>query len=247
MSRFPLAGSFALAAAAAVTATPSTADSSRDDLLRDGKPVGSAWTETGRFDALTAAGIDDVRLVTGERWRVRASGDARAVAQLRYAVRNGALVVGRASDERERFGKLRIEVTAPAIRAVTAAGSGSVDVERLTGASAVATVAGSSRTVVRKVETEALSATVAGSGSLDLSGRSRRAQITIAGSGVLDGNAFTAGSANVTLAGSGSGQFRSPGAVSGTIAGNGIVRVTGTTNCSATRLGSGRLICTRDS
>ncbi|MBL8656380.1 MAG: DUF2807 domain-containing protein [Altererythrobacter sp.] len=247
MSRFLLAGSFALAAAAALAAAPSIADSPRDGLQRNGKAIGAAWTDTGRFDSLTAAGMDNVRLVTGEHWRIRASGDARAVAQLRFMVKDGALVVGRVSGGPERSGKAQIEVTAPAIHGVTAAGSGNVDVERLTGASAVATIAGSSHTLVRKVESKTLSATIAGSGSLDLRGRSDRADITIAGSGAFDGKAFTAGSASVTVAGSGSGRFRSPGPVSATIAGSGSVRVTGTTTCSATRLGSGRLICTRDS
>jgi len=44
-----------------------------------------------------------------------------------YRVRS-ALIVGRIGKQRERFGKVQIEVTAPLLRAVTAAGSGSVDI-----------------------------------------------------------------------------------------------------------------------
>lgn len=246
MSRLLLAASLAAAAAIGLAAYPAWADGAQGSALDgDGKPFGSSWSETGRFDALTATGIDDVRLVASDRWRIRATGDARAVAQLRFLVENGKLIVGRISQPRERFGKTRIELTAPSLRAVTAAGSGAVDVERIAGPRASATVAGSGRTTVRRVEAERLIATVAGSGGLDLAGRSERAELTIAGSGWLAGEDFTAGAANVTVAGSGAARFRSPGKVRATIAGSGSVKVTGTTDCSQTRIGSGRLLCSR--
>lgn len=244
MSRLLLAGSLAAATLGAIAAYPAAADRSFHSRLDDeGKPVAAAWSETARFDKLTATGMDDVSMTTGAGWRIRATGDARAVAQLRFLVDDGALIVGRLSGPRERYGKTRIEITAPSLRSVTSAGSGAVDVERLGGERASATVAGSGRTVVRRVETDRLKATVAGSGALDLSGRSDRADLTIAGSGGLAGDAFTAGSANVTVAGSGGARFRSPGEVRATIAGSGTVTVTGTTACRQTRMGSGRLVC----
>lgn len=244
MSRLLLTAS--LAAAAGLAAYPASADRNhRNALDEDGKPFGSAWTDTGRFEMLTAAGMDDVRLVSGQNWRVRATGDARALAQLRFLVENVSLIVGRVSEPRERFGKAHVEITAPTLRAVTAAGSGAVDVERIVGPRTSATVAGSGRTTVRRVETERLTATVAGSGGLDLAGRSERADLTIAGSGRLEGDAFTAGSANVTVAGSGTARFRSPGQVRATFVGSGSVNVTGTTDCQQTRMGSGRLVCSR--
>lgn len=206
---------------------------------------GPLAAETGRYEALTAAGMDDVRLISGDRWRIRASGDARAVSQLRFLVEDNSLIVGRTSQPRERFGKAQVEITAPSLRAVTAAGSGVVDIERLTGPRASATIAGSGRTTIRGLEVERLSATVAGSGGLDLAGRSERADITIAGSGRLAGDGFTAASANVTVAGSGAARFRSPGQVRATIVGSGSVTVTGTSDCSQTRMGSGRLVCSR--
>lgn len=246
MSRLLPAGSLAAASIAVLAALPASADRTyRNTLDEKGKPFGTAWSETGRFEALTATGLDDVRLVSGDRWRIRATGDGRAVAQLRFLVEKDALIVGRTSQPRERFGKAQIEITAPLLRAVTAAGSGAVDVERVAGPRASATVAGSGRTTVRRVEAERLSATVAGSGGLDIAGRSERADITVAGSGRLSGEGFTADSASVTVAGSGGARFRSPGKVSATIVGSGSVDVTGTTDCSQTRMGSGRLVCTR--
>lgn len=246
MSRLLLAVSLTAATLGAVVAAlPLAADNFHSRFDDEGKPFGSAWSETGRFDALTAAGMDDVSMVSGDRWRIRATGDARAIAQLRFLVEDSALIVGRISGPRERYGKTKIEVTAPSLRAVTAAGSGAVEVERIGGERASATVAGSGRTTVRRVEAQRLNATVAGSGGLGLTGRSDRADVTIAGSGSLAGDGFTAGTANVTVAGSGGARFRSPGDVRATIVGSGTVTVKGTTACRQTRMGSGRLVCTR--
>lgn len=246
MSRLLLAGSLAAAALAGIAALPAHADrNDRNTLDEKGTPFGATWADTGRFDKLTATSMDDVRLVSGQGWRIRATGDARALAQLRFLVENGSLIVGRTTEPRERYGKTQIEVTAPSLRAVTSAGSGGVDVERIAGDRASATVAGSGRTTVRRVEAERLTATLAGSGALDLVGRSERADVTIAGSGRLAGDGFTAGSASVTVAGSGGARFRSTGAIRATIVGSGGVEVAGTTDCTQTRMGSGRLVCTR--
>ena len=106
-------------------------------------------------------------------------------------------------------------------------------------------VTGSGRTIVRRIEAKRLAATVAGSGGLGLTGRSDRADVTLAGSGSLAGEGFTAGSADVTVAGSGDARFRSPGEVRATIIGSGTVAVSGTTACRQTRMGSRRLLCTR--
>lgn len=244
MLRFVLASGLSAVALSAILGAPAAAD--RNLLSRldtDGKPVGTAWSQTTRFDGLTATGMDDVRLVSGPEFRIRASGDARAVAQLRFLIDDGALIVGRLSGPRERFGKTRVEVTAPSLRSITSAGSGSVDVDRIGGERASAIVAGSGRATVRRVEADRLQATIAGSGSLGLTGRSDRAAITISGSGSMTGEAFTAGSADVTVAGSGNAQFRSAGNVRATIIGSGTVTVSGTAACKQTRMGSGRLVC----
>lgn len=245
MSRVILAASLASATLALVVSPLAAKRNDGPGKEEWGTPFGASWSDTGRFDALTAAGMDDVSFARGDRWRVRATGDSRALAQLRFKITDGALIVGRTNGQRERYGKVRIEVTAPALRAVTSAGSGAVDVEQLSGPRATATVAGSGRTIVRAVEGERLTATVAGSGDLGISGRTGRADITLAGSGGLSGDSFTAATANVTVAGSGAARFRSPGAINATIVGSGSVAVTGTNDCRQTRMGSGRLTCTR--
>lgn len=246
MSRLLIIGSLAAATIAGFAAWPANADRSyRNTLDEKGRPIAASWANTPRFETLTATGMDDVSMIAGDRWRIRASGDPRAVAQLRFLAENNGLIVGRISGVRERFGKARVEITAPSLKSLTAAGSGAVDVDRLTGERASAVVAGSGHATVRRVDADRLNATVAGSGGLNLTGRSDRADVTIAGSGDLTGDQFTAGSANVTVAGSGGARFRSPGDIRATIVGSGTVTVTGTTACRDTKMGSGRLICRR--
>ena len=246
MSRMLIAASLATATIAGLAAWPAQADRKYHNALdAKGKSFGTVWSETGRFDALTATGMDNLRLTAGDRWQIRATGDARAIAQLRFLVEDGALIVGRVSQPRERFGKAQVEITAPSLRAVTTAGSGAVEVDRIGGPRASATVAGSGRTTVRRVEAERFNATVAGAGGLDIAGRTDRADFTIAGSGRLIGEGFTTNSASVTVAGSGTARFRSRGQVRATIMGSGSVNVTGTTDCKQTRMGSGRLVCSR--
>lgn len=244
MLRFVLATGLSAAALSAFLGSPAAADRNLHSRLdTDGKPIGTTWSQTPSFDGLTAAGMDDVRLVSGGDFRIRASGDPRALAQLRFMVDDSALIVGRLSGPRERYGKTQIEVTAPALRSVTSAGSGSVDVDRIGGERGSAIVAGSGRATVHRIDVERLSATVAGSGGLALTGRSDRADVTIAGSGSMAGDAFTTRAANVTVAGSGNARFRSPGDIRATIIGSGNVTVSGTTACKQTRMGSGRLVC----
>ncbi|WP_375290592.1 head GIN domain-containing protein [Qipengyuania sp.] len=245
MSRVLLTASFA-AAIAGLAAMPANADRRDHNRLdSDGKPVGTRWSPTGRFDALVAAGQDDVCVTRGDRWQIRASGDADALSQLRFLVEDGALVVGRVSGKPRVRTKAQIEITVPSLRSITGAGSGTLDVASMEAENATITLAGSGRAMVREMDAENLAATVAGSGTLDMAGRSDSANVTIAGSGALRAQGLTVGTAKVTVAGSGDGQFRSSGPVRAMIAGSGTVSVSGTTDCNQTRMGSGRLICTR--
>lgn len=246
MPRVLFSGSLAAAAIVSLAAFPAQADRRHHNKLdEEGKPVGVAWAQTSRFDALVAAGEDDVRLMSGDRWQIRATGDARALSQLRFLVEDGALIVGRVSGKRERHSKAQVEITAPWVRSVTGAGSGTLDVARMGGERAAITLAGSGRTLVRRVEAGRLSATVAGSGTLEVAGRSDSADMTVAGSGALNAPDLIVGTAKVTVAGSGGGRFRSPGPVRATIMGSGTVTVSGTIDCTQTLMGSGRLLCTR--
>jgi hypothetical protein len=242
-STLPAAAAIVLALGAAASAYPKDA---HHNPLDDGIPIASAWTATGDFVSLGALGPDAVRFTTGDNWRVRAEGDPRTLERLRFVIEDGRLLVGRRSGEDARLPAAMIYVTAPGIRSATLAGSGQVDVDRLTGEAVSATVAGSGDLSVGAVSSHTLKGSVAGSGDLSVRGHSEDASLVIAGSGRFDGSAFSAERASAMIAGSGGIAFRSDGTVKATITGNGSVTVSGRASCSQTRIGSGSLRCARD-
>jgi hypothetical protein len=233
-----------LAAVGALSIAAASYAASTHNALDNGQPIPAAWAATGTFDEVTAAGPDTVRFSTGDRWQVRAEGDARTLDRLRFLVEDGQLVVGRrSSEDKSKLPAATIYVTAPSIRAATLAGSGAFAVDRLSGEQVSATVAGSGDLIVGMAATRSLTGTIAGSGDLTIAGKADRARLTIAGSGTFDGHAFRAGDADTTVAGSGSAGFHSDGTVSAHISGSGNVTVQGHATCHQTRSGSGSLRC----
>ena len=132
-----------LAAAGALSFAAAAYPGSSHNALDDGRPIPAAWSSTGNFDKVSAAGPDTVRFTTGDRWQVRAEGDARTLDRLRFLVEDGQLVVGRrSSEDKTKLPAATIYVTAPSIQAATLAGSGAFAVDRLSGEQVSATVAG---------------------------------------------------------------------------------------------------------
>ena len=234
---------FLVAAAVSLASAAYAYPGHSHNALDDGKPIPTAWSATGTFDRVNAAGPDTVWFATGDHWQVRAEGDARTLERLRFLIEDGQLVVGRRSGDNTKLPAATIYVTAPAIHAATLAGSGAFGVDRLSGDQVSATVAGSGDLTVGAVAARSLNGTVAGSGDLTVTGRAERARLTIAGSGTFDGRAFAAGGASVTVAGSGDMTFRSNGTVDATITGSGDIAVHGSATCKQSRIGSGRLTC----
>jgi hypothetical protein len=237
----PLAA--ALLGAAAV---PLLAHDSDQDRLDHGQAPGASWSAIAQFDELEARGRDTVRFSTGDAWRIRAEGDPSALAELRFFVDDGRLVVGRRKADGNRgkdTGSAVIYVTAPALHSAASAGSGTLEVDRLSGDDVSASLAGSGDMTVAAVDARKLEASLAGSGDLSLAGRAASAEFAVAGSGDLSAPGLVAGTAEASVAGSGNVRFGATGAVSASIAGSGNVEVSGTTDCTQSRIGSGRLRC----
>lgn len=232
------------AAAATAIASAGAARSDSVGPLEGGVPVQTTWSATPQFSALKAVGPDHVRFSTGPRWRVRAEGDPRTVAQIRFQIHDGQLVIGRKPGERGGLRPATIYVTAPALYRATIGGSGSLAIDRLSGKKVSASVAGSGGLSVGEIDAGRLDASVAGSGSIALAGRSRAANLSVAGSGAIAGERLTVDKAETAITGSGSMAFRSDGSVTAAIVGDGVVAVRGRADCTGlARVGSGRLSC----
>jgi len=245
MLRIIAACALGFAAITALPASTALAEKSGRSNLDDGEPIPSSWAATGRFSQITLAGRDEVVVTRGNRWQIRASGSPTVLAELRFEVQDGDLLIGRRWRRTPVEGRARIEVITPEVDAVTLAGSGTLRVDAMNSDEVDVTVAGSGTIDIARVDATRISATIAGSGDLEVAGQADSGRITISGSGGIDGRELRLGRASVSIAGSGDARLRADGRVSASIVGSGNALVTGTTDCTQTRMGSGRLICTR--
>ena len=133
MFRIIAACTLGLAAVTALPASPAMADKSWRSSLDDAEPIPNSWTATGRFAQVTLAGSDEVIVTRGDRWQIRASGSPAVIADLRFEVEDGNLLIGRRWRRTPVAGVARIEVVAPDVEAVTLAGSGMLRVDAMKG------------------------------------------------------------------------------------------------------------------
>lgn len=209
---------------------------------------GDAWASNWSgepFDRITLAGPDDLTFVTDEKHAVRATGDAKALKALQYKVQNGELRIRRKSSTWSfgDSGEATIAVSAPALRAMVLAGSGSAKIDRMEGDSVELTVAGSGDSSVAQISAKKLEGSIAGSGSLRLAGTADESDISIAGSGSILGERFRSDAVEISIAGSGDVTMASEGSVDASLMGSGDVTIKGAAKCKSSSMGSGSLTC----
>lgn len=214
-----------------------------DNDLKNGTPITANVTTLDKFTDLSALGPDNVVFTTGDKFSVVASGDAEAIAQLRYVIKDGTLKVGRIDSKGWKDHVATITVTAPALSGLSLAGSGDVTADKLSGGEVAVRLAGSGDMKVTQIEADALKGSLAGSGNIDLAGKARTVTYSIAGSGDLNGAGLSATDAKVSVAGSGNANLNATGTVKANIAGSGDVTVSGGGKCDSSTVGSGKVRC----
>lgn len=201
-----------------------------------------SWAIAG-FDAVDATGSDDVAVRTGAGFSVRAEGDPAVLDHLRVWREGDTLRIGRERNWVSDGGRsAKVFVTMPRIAAASVTGSASMDVDRVAGAFKGATT-GSGDLTVRQVATDTLSLSLAGSGDMALVGRTRRLDVSVAGSGKLDAPSLVAAGAAVNVAGSGDVRTRVEGAASVSLLGSGSVDLGPRARCQVSKMGSGDVRC----
>ena len=215
------------------------------DGLKNGQPIGETPVALSAFDELAVIGPDAVIFTTEGTHSIRAAGSSDLLSHLRYSMEDGTLLIGRDRNYSGDGGSATIYVTGASLKAVSAAGSGAVTVDRMAGPSVDLSMAGSGGLKVMDVQTDRLDASMAGSGNMQLAGRAAASDISIAGSGDIDGQQLTTDRADVSIAGSGGVKLRSDGTVEASIMGSGDVDVTGSATCETSAMGSGKARCGR--
>ena len=189
------------------------------------------------------AGSDTVQITQGDKLAITVDGDPDAAGQMRFTLTDGTLAILRMNGKSSNDRTVTVNVTMPAPRKLTIAGSGKIVSSALARESARVTIAGSGSVETDGVATDELKVDIAGSGSYRATGTAKSLKLTLAGSGDARLDALKVEDAKVDIAGSGSAAFASDGTVKAKIMGSGEVRVIGRATCKVTALGSGRLVC----
>ncbi|MFN3620037.1 head GIN domain-containing protein [Sphingorhabdus sp.] len=211
----------------------------------DGKVISATAATTDPFGSVKALGPDNIVFVTGDTFTIKAEGNAKAVATLRYKIDGDAIVIGR--EQGKWFGEegkgVTVTITAPALSSASLAGSGDFTADRMTGDDVEVKIAGSGSLKVANVDAKKLETKIAGSGDAVIAGKVERADFSVLGSGSVDAQSLTAVDADISIAGSGDVRLNATGKVKAKVAGSGDINVTGGATCDSKSMGSGSISC----
>lgn len=192
---------------------------------------------------LALLGPDTVRIATGDKLAISVDGSPEVAERMRFTLKDGKLGIMRKSDSGTDAGVVIVNVTMPAPRRLTMAGSGKIVAPALAGDEARVSIAGSGTIETENVATDSLKVDIAGSGRYRAAGNAKSLKLSVAGSGAARLDTLHVEEAKVDIAGSGNGAFASDGTVKANIVGSGEVRVIGRATCKVSAVGSGRLVC----
>lgn len=197
------------------------------------------------FEAIEVAG--PIRLVVrqAERQALQIEADAKLMSRIETRVesrgsRPTLMIRLRDEDLPWRLGDITVRVDVVRLQALSAAGSGVIEVGALNTPALRLSIAGSSDAKLQGLTTERFEASIAGSGELRADGRARQVKLSIAGSGDADLHRLVADEVKVSIAGSGDANVSAERSLSVSIAGSGDVRYAGAASqVSSSVAGSG--------
>ncbi len=210
-----------------------------------GTAITTAVQSTNAFTEVEAIGPDNVVLVTGDTFSIKAEGNAEAIKTLRYKVDGSSIIIGRNTGKwlGESAKGVTITITAPKVSSVSLIGSGNFTADAMMGDKIALELAGSGDVSVAAVTGKSLKGGIAGSGTIRVAGKVESSSYDVAGSGDIDATKLASTDADVSIAGSGDVTLMATGKVSADIAGSGDVTVTGGAKCSSSIGGSGKVNC----
>ncbi|MFN5821301.1 MAG: GIN domain-containing protein, partial [Novosphingobium sp.] len=132
-----------------------------------GKPLAEIDLTGTPPEELVLLGPDEVRVTQGDKLAITVEGDQAVTDKLRFTLKDGTLGVlreGKSYDSNHEEGKAVVNVTMPAPKNLTMAGSGKIHAAALA-KDAKITIAGSGDIETPNVAGDKLDLTIAGSGS----------------------------------------------------------------------------------
>ena len=217
---------------------------------QDSGAVGSRSFPVGNFERIEVSGPFEVTVTTGSQASVAARGPGQLLEKMVVEVDGKTLKI-RPERKSGWFGggfqwsggKAQVSVSAPMLSAAAIAGSGDLQVNRVTGQRFDGSVAGSGNLRIGEVRVQDLRLEIAGSGEASAAGQAAQAHYEIAGSGDIRAGQVRSDQIRVEIAGSGNIEANARSTARVDIAGSGDVRVTGGAKCSVSKAGSGNVQC----
>lgn len=214
---------------------------------KDGGPKVSRTYQVAAFDRISVAGPYDVKVATGGRGGISASGNQKLLDETDVVVEGGVLKIMPKKKKGMRWGwsshgNATFTVNAAALKGASIAGSGGITVDKVAG-DFDGDVAGSGDLRLASVSGGKVKLAIAGSGDVQAAGKADSVDIEIAGSGGIDAKGLATRTASVSIAGSGSVSAQASQTANVSIVGSGDVDVTGGAKCTVEKAGSGDVRC----
>jgi Putative auto-transporter adhesin, head GIN domain len=200
------------------------------------------------FDRIRVIGPFIVDLTTGKSASAEASGSNQAIDRIEINVQGRMLIVRANSSAWGGWpGKTveaaHIAITVPMVRAASVEGSGSLNINRLSGLRVALGVTGAGSLNVAKLDADQLDMTLEGGGNARLAGTARTAIVSGRGSASLDAKALVISDLNLHWQSAGSADFFVKRSAKGSGAGAGNVTILGKPACAITAGGVGLITC----
>ena len=199
------------------------------------------------FTGLEVAGPYDVTVHTGGVPGVHANGSEKALDAMKVEVKDGRLQIS--TVPRRGFslgwhsGPVSLVVTVPMLDSARIAGSGGINVDKVSVASFRGEIAGSGDLKLASVDAGDVRLSIAGSGGVHAAGKAKSVKYEIAGSGDIDAVSLKAETADISIAGSGNIKGHATANASIEMMGSGDIALTGGAKCTIAKHGSGDIRC----
>jgi hypothetical protein len=206
---------------------------------------GQAATEkraVGAFDAVSVSGNMKLVVRQAAAVAVQVKADDNVLPVLETVVEGGTLSVRyRRGTSVSTRTPVVVEVDASTLKALSASGSGDIDLDSFKTPALNLSISGSGDVRFKGLDTDNLGLSISGSGDARGDGRAAKLKISIAGSGDVKFGSLASDEVRVSIAGSGSAVVQATRTLEASIAGSGDVRYTGNATVSSRVAGSGSI------
>lgn len=213
---------------------------------RDAGPSTSRTYSVGAFDKIESAGAYDLKVVSGDKPGVTATGGASLLDETEVIVENGELKIRPKNHGMFHWSgngtKTIFTITTPALRALSLAGAGDASIDKVSG-DFEATLAGAGDLKMATVDAGNLKLSVAGSGNISGAGKANNLDLSIAGSGDVDVQGLATQTADISIAGAGDVRANVASTAKVSILGSGDVEISGGAKCDVSKMGGGEVKC----